>query len=111
MVGALGAKVWAQQCPSRSHGGGRSLPRNYRGKVLRGRVELDLQGEESRGMQTNRSVMAEPLDVVQSIVSSCECGQRCLDMVEARRWFQALGVSFPAFATTFDEKAGRPRKR
>lgn len=48
--------------------------------------------------------LAKRLDEVQSFVSGCERGQRRLDMVEAWRWCQALGVSFPEFATKFDQK-------
>ena len=48
--------------------------------------------------------MAQRLDEVQSFVSSCERGQRRLDMVEVWRWCQALGVSFPEFTASFDAR-------
>ena len=75
------------------------------------KVLVQLLRSARKSVGVTQVELAERLDVVQSFVSSCECGQRRLDMVEARRWCQALGVSFSAFATTFDEKAGRPRKR
>ncbi len=52
--------------------------------------------------------MAKKLDEVQSFVSSCERGQRRLDMVEVWRWCQALGVSFSDLATTFEEQVKQP---
>ena len=49
--------------------------------------------------------LARRLEVVQSWVSSCERGQRRLDIVEVWAWCKALGVSFPALTKAFADQA------
>lgn len=74
------------------------------------RVLVQLLRTTRKSVGVTQIELAKRLDEVQSFVSSCERGQRRLDMVEAWRWCQALGVSFVEFATTFDEKT-KPRNR
>lgn len=66
---------------------------------------VQLLRSSRKRMGVTQVELAYRLEVVQSWVSSCERGQRRLDMVEVRSWCQALGVSFSGFAKTFDEKA------
>ena len=51
--------------------------------------------------------LAERLGQTQSFVSKCERGERRLDMVEARAFCVAMGVSFPAFVAAFDKEVRR----
>lgn len=46
--------------------------------------------------------LARLLGETQSFVSKCERGERRLDIVEVRAFCNALGVSFPSFATQLD---------
>lgn len=78
------------------------------------RVLVQLLRTTRKSAGVTQIELAKRLDEVQSFVSSCERGQRRLDMVEAWRWCQALGVSFVDFAAAFDEKTkprthGRPQ--
>lgn len=47
--------------------------------------------------------LADKLGETQSFVSKCERGERRLDVVELRRWCEALGVSFEEFAKKITE--------
>lgn len=46
--------------------------------------------------------IASRLGVTQSFVSKCERGERRLDLIEARAWSQALGLSFAEFVRDFE---------
>jgi transcriptional regulator with XRE-family HTH domain len=48
--------------------------------------------------------LAERLGQTQSFVSKCERGERRLDLVEAREFCVAIGISFPRFVTSLDEE-------
>jgi transcriptional regulator with XRE-family HTH domain len=49
--------------------------------------------------------LARRLGRKQSFVSKCERGERRLDVVEARAFCVALGVSFPRFVAALDKEA------
>lgn len=50
--------------------------------------------------------MAAALDLTQSAVSKIERGERRLDVIELRRWCQALNISFAGFARELDKRLG-----
>ena len=56
------------------------------------------------GAGLTQAQLAERLGQTQSFVSKCERGERRLDLVEARAFCVAMGVSFPAFVIEFDEE-------
>lgn len=68
------------------------------------RLLVQLLRSARKSVGVTQVELAERLGVVQSFVSSCEKGQRRLDMVEVWRWCLALGVSFSDLAASFDEK-------
>lgn len=70
------------------------------------RILIRLLRTTRKSVGVTQVELAKRLDEVQSFVSGCERGQRRLDMVEAWRWCEALGVSFSAFAATFDTEVG-----
>lgn len=56
--------------------------------------------------------LAARLDVDQTYVSKSERGVRRLDVIELRDWVMALGLRFPKFIATLEERFerhGRPR--
>jgi transcriptional regulator with XRE-family HTH domain len=55
--------------------------------------------EKSRATQ---EVVADSLGTTQSIISKCERGERRLDVIELRRWCQALDISFTSFLAEFE---------
>lgn len=50
--------------------------------------------------------LAERLGQTQSFVNKCERGERRLDLVEARAFCIAMGVSFAEFIAAFDAEIG-----
>lgn len=82
---------------------GSPLEKTLASREYRLLVQLLRTARKSRGV--TQVELAKRLQEVQSFVSSCEAGQRRLDMVEVWRWCQALGVSFTELATAFDEEA------
>jgi transcriptional regulator with XRE-family HTH domain len=48
--------------------------------------------------------LADRLGQTQSFVSKCERGERRLDLVEARAFCIAMGVSFPSFVAGFERE-------
>ena len=50
------------------------------------------------------------LGVHHNFVSSCEMGDRSLNLIEVRAWCRALGVSFPEFARELDELLAESEK-
>lgn len=80
------------------------------------RVFLDLLRDVRLNAGVTQVELAEKLDETQSFVSKCERGERRLDLVEVRRWCQALQCSFPEFIETLENKlrgmgSGGTRKR
>jgi transcriptional regulator with XRE-family HTH domain len=55
--------------------------------------------------RVTQTQMAERLGETQSWISKCERGERRLDLVEARGFCTAMGVSFSEFAAEFDLRA------
>ncbi|MCA9304948.1 MAG: helix-turn-helix transcriptional regulator [Phycisphaerales bacterium] len=51
--------------------------------------------------------LAERLDTDQSTISKCERGERRIDVIELRRWCQALGTKFQPFIARLDRTLGR----
>lgn len=72
------------------------------------RILVRLLRTTRKSVGVSQVELAKRLDEVQSFVSSCERGQRRMDLVEVWRWCQVLGVSFSALASTFDEMAKEP---
>lgn len=66
-------------------------------------VFLQLLRKTRERLGISQAQLAERLKVTQSFVSKCERGERRLDVVELRAWCFALGTSFPAFVTEFDQ--------
>ncbi len=60
--------------------------------------------EARHGAGLTQEQLAERLGQTQTFVSKCERGERRLDLVEARAFCVAMGVSFPAFVGGFDEE-------
>ena len=51
--------------------------------------------------------LAAQLGETQSFVSKCERGERRLDIIDVHAFCEALGVSFPGFATRLHAKLKR----
>jgi transcriptional regulator with XRE-family HTH domain len=58
--------------------------------------------EARRASRLTQAQVAERLGQTQSFVSKCERGERRLDLVEARAFCVAMGVSFTDFVAAFD---------
>ena len=58
-------------------------------------------------MSVTRAELARRLDEQQSFVSKFERGERRLDIVEVFQICEALGVSFPRFATRLERALRR----
>jgi transcriptional regulator with XRE-family HTH domain len=78
------------------------MEKSVASKEYRILVALLRAARKSRGV--TQVELGKRLEEVQSFVSSIEHGQRRIDMVEAWRWCQALGISFAALAASFEEK-------
>jgi len=53
--------------------------------------------------------LAERIGEHQTFVSKCELGVRRLDVVELKRWTDALGISLVDFAKVLDQRLARNR--
>jgi transcriptional regulator with XRE-family HTH domain len=60
------------------------------------------EARESAGL--SQEDLAVRLHMTQSQVSKCERGERRLDVVELRRWCEAVGVKLQAFIRTFESR-------
>ena len=67
------------------------------------RILLDLLKEARLVQDVNQIDLAERLGMTQSMVSKCERGERRLDVIELRRWCQAIDVPFAVFVERFEE--------
>jgi transcriptional regulator with XRE-family HTH domain len=54
--------------------------------------------------------LADRLGETQSFISKVERGERRLDVVELRAFCEALGLSFPTFATSLHHALSRGKK-
>jgi transcriptional regulator with XRE-family HTH domain len=61
-----------------------------------------------RGAGLTQAQLAERVDQTQSFISKCERGERRLDIVEARAFCIAIGISFPRFVAEFEKEIATP---
>jgi transcriptional regulator with XRE-family HTH domain len=57
----------------------------------------------------NQEEVASRLGKTQAFVSKCERGERRIDVVEARAFCKAIGISFTSFILEFDKLLKRQR--
>ncbi|MDO8587914.1 MAG: helix-turn-helix transcriptional regulator [Armatimonadota bacterium] len=67
---------------------------------------LDLLKAARRRSGLSQMEVAQRLGETQSFVSKCERGERRLDVVEARAFCKAVGVSFVGLIAEFDREPG-----
>lgn len=76
-------------------------------------LELLKRAREKAGL--TQETVAQRLGTTQSHISKCERGERRIDIVELRKWCQALDAAFVPFVQSFQEvvaaKNVRPRRR
>lgn len=70
-------------------------------------IFLELLKERRRGAGVTQVEMAKRLGITQSAVSKVERGERRLDVIELRRWCQALGISIVGFARELEKRLRR----
>lgn len=70
-------------------------------------LELLRELREQKGVF--QADLAARLKVPQSFISKSENGERRLDVLEVRRWCQALGVPFVEFSKELDKRLGKKR--
>jgi transcriptional regulator with XRE-family HTH domain len=73
------------------------------------RLFLRLLRKARKNSSVTQTQMAARLGETQSWISKCERGERRLDIVEARSFCAAIGVSFAEFAAEFHAKAAKIR--
>ncbi|MEQ9617058.1 MAG: helix-turn-helix transcriptional regulator [Phycisphaerales bacterium] len=65
---------------------------------------LQLLREAREDAGVTQAQLAKRLKYGQSMVSKCERGERRLDVIELRRWCNAIGISFSSFTSRLDEE-------
>ena len=68
---------------------------------------LQLLKETRENAGLTQEQVADALGQTQSFVSKCERGERRLDVVEARAFCNAIGVSFPLLVSQFEKRLRR----
>ncbi|MBE8987341.1 helix-turn-helix domain-containing protein [Nostoc sp. LEGE 12450] len=67
-------------------------------------VFLEVLIETRKKASLTQEQLAECLATTQSIISKCERGERRLDIVELRRWCNAIDIGLLNFIADFEER-------
>lgn len=65
-------------------------------------LSLLKQAREKAGL--SQVELADRLNATQTFISKCERGERRLDLIEARAFCEAIGVSFPDYIKKLERK-------
>jgi ribosome-binding protein aMBF1 (putative translation factor) len=71
------------------------------------RTFLQLLRKTRQDAGLNQEDLARRLGRTQTFVSKCERGERRVDIVEAREFCKAIGISFQSFVLEFDKLSKR----